>query len=92
MNLYLYHWDNSSALRQYSDGNIFVVAEDLTRAIEIALADWDTYATEGFWLNPAFEDDAKELSDLRARLVVDLSSPPAEIRAIPCAAFVKGSN
>ena len=88
----LYHWANSTALRRYSDGDIFVVAENLAQARETALANWDSYATEHLWLDSTDEYDAKELFDLRAKLVDDLSIPPTEVRTTPCVAFIQGSD
>lgn len=92
----LYHWARSEALKEYSCGDIIVMAASLAEARQKALAYADIWLKEhrSWWFNADGSIDTEGYGDyyimFRHRLVHDLEIEPDLIEA--GTVFIRGSE
>jgi hypothetical protein len=72
----LYHW-TSAALKNYSNGDLVVVAETVEEArVIIRSAALAIYLTQISWFDEKDEDDVERYAEFVAELAADLAKDP----------------
>jgi hypothetical protein len=95
----LFHWDCSETLKQYSSGDIIVMAEDVTQARVTALAEFVKWVqiedSPMNWLMYSYgttywnEDDEQEYQGILTKFKADIATDPIDTSI---ALFIMGSS
>jgi hypothetical protein len=93
----LYHWAAAGCLKEYSCGDIIVMAESIDQAREKAKAHMNDFLKEhrSWWWDYAIEDKVDEnylddYNEFKLKLLADLIAEPDLIE--PAVIFIRGSE